>query len=151
MKISPCAEAALEAGMKIFANAIFGILLSALAAFARLGETPDQCQMRYGNSNGQKEEFTLYQKDHFDIAVLFRDGKSVQEIFLSNDGFSKDQVAELLTANSEGSSWLIKSNNLVRKYERLDGSAFATLSGQSLVVTSVLAKIVPGKQPSSGF
>ena len=139
--------------MKIFANAIFGILLSALTTFARLGETPDQCQMRYGSSNGQKGEFTLYHKDHFDIAVLFRDGKSVQEIFLSNvnPAFSEDQVAELLTANSEGSSWLIKSNNLVRKYERLDGAAFATLSGQSLVMTSVLAKIVPGKQPSSGF
>jgi hypothetical protein len=40
-----CAEAALKAGMKIFVNAIFGILLSALMAFARLGEAPDQCQV----------------------------------------------------------------------------------------------------------
>ena len=66
---------------------LFGILRSAVTAFARLGETPDHCQMRYGNYNGQKGTYLFYYKDHFDIAVLFRDGKSVNFSILSRSRY----------------------------------------------------------------
>jgi hypothetical protein len=72
------AEVALSSGMKMGSTVLFEIPLSTVTAFARLGETPDQCQMRYGNPNRQEGPCFDYYKDHFDIDVLFRDGKSVR-------------------------------------------------------------------------
>ena len=42
------AEAAISRGVKMLPTVLFETLLSAVTAFAQLGETPDQCQMRYG-------------------------------------------------------------------------------------------------------
>lgn len=143
--------------MKIFAVVSFGILLSAVTASARLGETPDQCQMRYGTTNGSRGTYVLYYKDKFDIAVMFRDGKSVEEIFSPNVGgeFTEDLLAGFLSANSEGSTWQTGDTSGHRHYVRLDGRASASFDSKKLSIYARAERktqtIVPGKEPTSGF
>lgn len=130
-------------------------LLSSATAFARLGETPDQCQMRYGTSNGSSGAYTRYYKDHFDIAVLFRDGKSFEEIFSPNggSGLTEAAVAELLAANSDGAGWSITANGSTYKtYLREDGDAHATLSEGSLKIAARFASklvVAPGNSTAA--
>lgn len=130
------------------------LLLTIAAAFARLGETPDQCSLRYGSSVGQNGPFFIYSKDHVKIAVLFRDGLSAKEIFAPESGasFSKEQIAELLNANSGGATWSLVSavSAVYKEYDRSDGRALATFDG-ALTIWDCATRIVPGKQPTSGF
>lgn len=142
--------------MKIFSIASLAILLSGFSAFARLGETPNQCQMRYGSSTGQSGPYFTYYKDHFDIMVLFRDGKSVEEtFFIVGAVLSEENISEFLNANSDGSSWKTSNTSSYRHYQRLDNRAYATLNhGKLTVQTRAESKteiIVPGKQSTSGF
>lgn len=134
---------------------LFAVLfLSSASLFARLGETPDQCQMRYGSSNGQRGAYVLYYKDHFDIAVMFRDGKSTKEVFSPNTGatLSDEMIEELLRANSEGSAWTtVVSNSTYRAYRRNDDAAFATLEAGKLTIEDRARKTISSKPSTSGF
>lgn len=146
----------------VLAHVLASLLLVATAS-ARLGETPDQCAMRYGNSTGASGQFTIYSKDHILIAVLFEAGRSVREVFSSEPGafLNEKQVVDLLNANSESAPWKITRDSPgFRKYERADSGAIAlyewiTLAGgerggKQLTIRAWPSK-VPQQEPASGF
>lgn len=144
---------ALDHFMKLFPLIL---LACSASAFGRIGETPNQCQDRYGSSTGQAGQFTMYSKGHVTVAVLFIDGISAKEIFNTEAGsqFSGDQISELLTANAEGSTWSKSLHN--DYYTRSDGEARASLelgsnSVQSLTIWSITRKKIAEKESGSGF
>jgi len=57
-----------------------GSLIFATCAFARIGETLDECKSRYGSSSGQiaSDQFS-FRRGHINIVVHLRNGRSVQE------------------------------------------------------------------------
>ena len=141
------------------------IALFARPAFARIGETAEECEARYGNKTGQigTHAFT-FSKDHITITVLFENDRSVREMFTPEfgEGISEQQVVDLLSANSGGSSWKVQKENVTqgwRKYERADGAALATYewqitlngkAGKSLMIRS-WKEAVPNKPSDTGF
>lgn len=139
--------------MKMFPCILLSLFLSSVTSFARLSETTDQCAARYGFSTSQERGFTLYSKDHINIAVLFVGGVSVREVFAAEPGtrLSQTQISELLTANSEGKKWTAQS---AKFYYRADLRAYAEFDGLQLTIyvrNPSSHQTVPDKQPSSGF
>ena len=78
----------------------------ACTGFARLGESPQAVQQRYGQpvSTGVVTPFTrcVYEKDSFAITVFFRNGVSVVETFAKRglDQATARQVAVLVAARA---------------------------------------------------
>ena len=82
------------------------ILLSP-ALQARIGDTPDQCDKRYGPPISISEQSRFYQKDTWGIAVKFADGIASTVTF--NKGRSKfltpREIGLLLDKNKLGGTW----------------------------------------------
>lgn len=106
------------------------ILLSILAmvstSFARLGETPVQCEARYGKPvEVDKEKQTItYHKAGLWIYVFFWNGKAQailiakleQDAIGNPEKLSDTEVQTLLEANAGGSTWKkTQSPNLIDK------------------------------------
>ena len=92
--------------------AIAFFLLVSLA-FARIGETEQQIEKRYGKSTltvstGNEPLQKVYQSSGLNITVTYLDGVSQREIFTKQDGseLSKNEIAILLEANTAGSKWI---------------------------------------------
>jgi hypothetical protein len=125
------------------------VALFAQPSFARLGETLDECEARYGFRNGQigANAYTFNQ-DHILITVVFKNDRSVCEMYTSeaSSSMSEEQVLDILNTNSSASSWTITLDKPgFRKYTCFraatavyawqptsDGSRF----GKSLIVRS---------------
>lgn len=82
-------------------------------AFARIGETEQQIEKRYGKSTltvstGNEPLQKVYQSSGLNITVTYLDGVSQREIFTKQDGseLSKNEIAILLEANTAGSKWI---------------------------------------------
>jgi hypothetical protein len=82
-------------------------------AFARIGETEQQIENRYGKSTltvstGNEPLQKVYQSSGLNITVTYLDGVSQREIFTKQDGseLSKNEIAILLEANTAGSKWI---------------------------------------------
>ena len=82
-------------------------------AFARIGETEQQIEARYGKSTltvstGNEPLQKVYQSSGLNITVTYLDGVSQREIFTKQDGseLSKNEIAILLEANAAGSKWI---------------------------------------------
>ena len=105
------------------------IVLIASPSFARVGETPDECAIRYGSSTGNlaKGQAT-FRRGGVTIVVHFENGKSVREDFGPESGgmLSDDQINSLLQESAEGSSWdKAGETSTVISYGRKDGHASA--------------------------
>jgi hypothetical protein len=105
------------------------IVLMASPSFARVGETPDECAIRYGSSTGNlaKGQAT-FRRGGVTIVVHFENGKSVREDFGPESGgmLSDDQINSLLQESAEGSSWdKAGETSTVISYVRKDGQASA--------------------------
>lgn len=140
--------------MKLLPLVITGIVIIATPAFARIGETQDQCSMRYGSAKGSNGQFTIYYQNRLNIAVQYSNGVSIKEIFSPDAGatLQEDQIAELLGANSGGSTWTVRPGIVsLRIYGRADGGATARLDAGGLTIFSESVKIAPVKQPTSGL
>jgi hypothetical protein len=153
--------------MPLFIVAIFALTCS---AFARLGETLEQCEARYGSviriiNDKEHGEFPsyLFQKGNVAIAVRFFNGRSAQEDFVPLTGrFSDDQIEEILTANSENARYTIDRRTGIagapsfesRVYSRSDGLAQAhydkTIKDEILTVERLdfMAEL---NKPATGF
>jgi hypothetical protein len=90
------------------------LAFSANALFARIGETEQQIEARYG-----KGRFTLsidyqlfYQSSGINIVVTFIDGVSQSEFFKNQDNseLSKNEIGLLLEVNAAGSKWIEDPN-----------------------------------------
>ena len=82
-------------------------------AFARIGETEQQIEARYGKSigtlsSGNQPLKKAYQSSGMNIIVMYIDGVSQSEVFTKKDEseFSKNEIAILLDANAAGSKWI---------------------------------------------
>lgn len=100
-------------------------------AIARIGETPEQCQVRYGKlvkADKDKEELQ-FQKDDILITVRFYNGKADYISFESKrrvspqqlQGFSDSEIQGLLKANGGMRSWMrwkegSSANEPIRNY-----------------------------------
>ncbi|MBI3986522.1 MAG: hypothetical protein HY343_06360 [Lentisphaerae bacterium] len=90
---------------------LLGLVVASGTAFARLGETKDQCDQRYGTGSTVQTNDSLvrYARQGLEIICLFRDGKcdaityQVGESGLDRLAF--DRATELLYKNSEDYKW----------------------------------------------
>lgn len=84
-------------------------------ASARIGETPEQCEVRYGKPVRieKKDESKIYLKTGFRINIFFIEGKAVTMIFEKMDKdlsrishqITTNEVQSLLQSNSGGKEW----------------------------------------------
>jgi hypothetical protein len=98
--------------MKTYFTAI-ALLTLVSHAFARIGETEQQIEARYGKSTlsfpSSNQPLTkAYESSGLNIVVMYIDGVSQREIFTKQDKseFSKNEIAILLDANAAGSKWI---------------------------------------------
>lgn len=90
------------------------LLMLSASTEARLGETPDQIEARYGKPKMTDKTadprlvYSRYESRGFVIDVGFLDGKSQAEIFKKPPGeqIHDSEVAALLQANSFGHKWV---------------------------------------------
>ncbi len=95
-----------------------------LNSWARLGETPEQCEERYGTPNKTKKEpagslpgttLARYQKAGLEITVLFYVGKAAFIVFQKPEEnaygnaneLSLPEIEVLLKANGGGKKWQV--------------------------------------------
>jgi hypothetical protein len=98
--------------MKTYFVAI-SLLILVSHAFARIGETEQQIEARYGKSirtleSGNQPLTKAYRSSDLSIAVTYIDGVSQSEMFCKQDGseLSSNEIAVLLEANVAGSKWI---------------------------------------------
>ena len=143
-------------------------------AVARLGETLQECEARYGTllrtmHNRESAEFPLhlFQKGNIAISVIFLDGRSVREDFVPVEDDPKPmtdaQIDEILTANSEGSIWQVGSVEAFpmggtrrKAFSRKDGLAKgsyeSTAGGGKQILTVERVELAPAmKKSGAGF
>lgn len=89
------------------------LLMLVSPAFARIGDTEQQIEARYGKatdtlSKGNEPLQKLYRSSGLDIGVTYIDGVSQIESFRKEDqsALSKNEIALLLEANAAGSKWI---------------------------------------------
>jgi hypothetical protein len=130
---------------------IIVVLVSAsVSAFARIGDTKQQIEARYGKSIGtlsMGDEH--YRSSGLDITVAYIDGVSQSEFFMKQDGseLSENEIAVLLEANVGGSKWIEDpsarlTGNLGWKLE--SGGRIAGYSHRSkalMIVADLAAKV----------
>ena len=113
------------AGMKVSAWSVGAVLAVMLPSWswARLGETPEQCEERYGapivskvlpmDSIAPGGVVTLYRKSGLEIKVLYFSGtawevrfeKSEKDALGFAEEFSPTEIESLMEANSSGKEW----------------------------------------------
>jgi CRISPR/Cas system CMR-associated protein Cmr5 small subunit len=116
------------------------LALSFTSAFARIGETAEQCTARYGKETlGENSEDTKYfRKNGIELTVDFRDGKAC-EIDYSAEAkwgnllgkLTDETIRELLKLYEEGQKWEeIEEKNptdvlFEKNFKRSDGKLLA--------------------------
>jgi hypothetical protein len=117
---------------KIFVAALTVFSASAVTCSARLAETFEECQARYGLlvkvENGSRADYPQYcfQKDGIEIRIRFLNAHSGQEIFTGSAGAMSDlAIADILNANGQGSTWSSTTVGHARVYIRADNKAIA--------------------------
>ena len=102
--------------------AIVGLLVPTVAA-ARLGETIEECDARYGKPTQveagavfAKSIERTYSKDGFTIKVLFVDGRAEMISYLHPSVLTGEQVTKLLNNNARGQVWHETPNGSANVY-----------------------------------
>ena len=84
---------------KIFL-ALFFMLMAANALFAKIGETEEQTDHRYGKPRGKWDDYVGYKKLYrwhgFEVMVTFLDGVSQREMFVKIEGAADAKVQKYL-------------------------------------------------------
>lgn len=114
-----------------FVTLVLAIL--SVTAYARVGETTEQCRARYGEPISSSEKGTLYKKSGLLIVATFYEGKcdligyrKVEENSLGKAiKLTENEINLLLKSNSQ-SEWK-KQNNLSMssQWQTEDGTLFA--------------------------
>jgi hypothetical protein len=114
--------------MKKFSFVVCAITIATTCALARIGETLDECKMRYGQAGQLAPDQFKFNRGQIMIIVRIRNGRSTQEDFAPESGssLSDSDVSQLLQENSEGSSWEVSGETpTYTSYSRKDGKATA--------------------------
>jgi len=117
---------------QILVVGVFALALVVIPnSWARLGDTFDQVQSRYGLlvkvDNVTRADYPQYffQKDGIEIRVRFVDGRSAQEIFSAAVPNLRTVAAQILNSNGQGSTWSSTAVGKSTEYMRADGKATA--------------------------
>jgi hypothetical protein len=134
--------------MKTSLSFLAALLLIVPALHARIGETPEQTDARYGPPNGElpaqsdRETIRHYFIAGFEIAVSFVDGKSAQEKFYKLI-FSKEEIQTILDANKgagkwheQKPGWLLRGDDTLGNLSTILQLQDPTHGAQILIVTS---------------
>jgi hypothetical protein len=129
--------------MLIKAVMLVVVALVPARAYARLGETLEQCTKRYGKPFKKKGNDFDFKKNGFIIHVIFlKNGKAGRIDFVKIDGGGPKMPGEitynekllLLKANSQGKKWVeIECDSPDSAWKRSDG-AKALYSGRMLLI-----------------
>ncbi len=105
------------------------------SSWARLGETKEQIEGRYGHSSvippyeqrmfhdSADWHHLRYSKDKYNIDVTFHGEVSVSESYSSpNDDFAPEQIQQLLSINSQGHQWKQTIFSSQPEWDRDDGA-----------------------------
>jgi hypothetical protein len=114
----------------LYTLTIAAFILSTASAFARIGETREQIDKRYGqgvHSDYQRldgAETIKYHFNNFQVEVVFHDGKSIWEIFQrQNRLIDTSDIKMLMKANAgEGHTW--HYDGVSRQWERSGSPQF---------------------------
>jgi hypothetical protein len=99
--------------MKLF-FLLFTLALSAPALVsARIGETREQCEARYGKPTGLGEDYSFHEKSGLQVVCIYHAGKcdciAFNQLEMSADKktlpLSDTMIQTLLKANSAGQTW----------------------------------------------
>jgi hypothetical protein len=131
--------------MKIIVFALIG-LFSSTHAFARIGETLEQLNKRYGRpvqAKHQGIETYRYSFRGFSVLVGLEQGRSQCEIYQKADRsrMSEAEILGLLEVNAGTSPWSADPDESLKSYtywsqDKKTRVAIYDLSGHSLIVTS---------------
>ena len=92
---------------------LFLMAIAASSASARIGDTPEQCQQRYGAPYKSQAPWTYYKKSGFILMVSFYEGKvdcisyrKVEENALGKGvDISDNEIDQLLKLNAGQATW----------------------------------------------
>lgn len=125
--------------------------LAALAitpAYARIGETEDECTKRYGkptsheHSDNPPSDCTVYETGRFQVKAYFLNGHAEALLVHTRDHspFCQDELDVIMNANSAGATWSLVSSGTSRQariYQRSDDLATLTIvKDESLLIES---------------
>jgi hypothetical protein len=79
-----------------------------MTAHARLGDTQDQLTARYGKGSVVGKGVLFFQAQNWTITVWLTDGVSVAERYQNKTGLTDEDIAGLLSVNSQGHTWKVK-------------------------------------------
>jgi hypothetical protein len=111
---------------------IIALLLCCCAsAFARIGETLEQCKQRYGQPYKTTEQAVYFRKAPFHIAVIFYQGKAIcvgyrmieENALGKGTEISDNEIEQLLKFNGADRQW--KRREVISMWYTLDGQLFA--------------------------
>lgn len=115
------------------------LMLAISPTWARLGETAEECDARYGKPTTVEKESDgipnrTYQYGDFLVKVAFIDGKSVCEEFkkTGKNLLTMEEAQRLLEVNKQGSDWVLKDDlddATPESWMRVDGDAKAWTIG----------------------
>ena len=99
--------------MKIIQVILVVLLILMKNSEARIGETREQCEQRYGKSLGSKDSYVIYHKNDYDIVVHFYNDYADQIVYdkPNHEPFSDREVKTLLEINSYEREWKYIGNN----------------------------------------
>ncbi|HTJ79719.1 MAG TPA: hypothetical protein VL357_12050 [Rariglobus sp.] len=123
-----------------------------LYAHARLGETPDQLQQRFGSpvmvykdmiiAQGKMIELCpiySFKQDDWNITCHIIDGRSSKESYSKKGDWTDDQIQLVLSSNTQGAKWTETSNpalkKLKREWKREDGATAVWQLGGGFTLT----------------
>ncbi len=111
---------------------------------ARIGETPEQCEARYGAPYISKEEATYHNKAGFHVVCTYAQGKCAQITFTHTQDdnrrstpLSEAEITTLLKANSGGKTWKEAGED---SWETEDLEAIYSPSGRSAMLYIAIKK-----------
>jgi hypothetical protein len=98
--------------------AITTILISFIfttpSLWGRIGESPSQCELRYGKSMNQDSGLTFYEKSGLTIGIAFYEGKADLIAYCRTE---KDILGQAVKLSSNEIDFLLKSNSGGREWK----------------------------------
>ncbi len=112
---------------------VIALAVAVASASARIGETLEECQARYGKpvSAAKPGEMVAFYKDDIFLGVSFFEGKADLIIFTKKAGqrtvhFTDEEIEMLLKANGHGQKWSkVPGSALKARWITDDGSVAA--------------------------
>lgn len=113
---------------------VFVFCFAASPVFARIGETPQQCQQRYGAPFKVDGRWTFFKLSGFGIMISFFEGKAdsilyrklEQSILGQAVEMSNNEIEKLLEINAGQSTWKTRTViSMDREWETEDGELIA--------------------------